>query len=528
MDAAGEVAQLADRALEVAGRVVQQLLRLPGRLVDPPARACRESESATSRCCAPSCRSRSIRLPAASALSTIRAREARSSLTLACSSAARRSFSSASAAAPTTACTSSRSSVTEGSWSSIATGSPPRCTGVQERAAPGSRQRHGPAGRVDPRRAFRQPIGERQRRVAERARERVAQRAVAAPVAEPRHQVADRRRSRHPAAQQPGEEGERDRRERDHARPLERLLRPRGDVEDAEHRPHRVQPQHQAAARVHERPRAALRPSRAAPAAEHHDAEHDDQDRHDRQPPARERVEQLRPVGDQQRVGGQAGSRRLVDGQADPPPHGREQVGRADQRDLPRLLEPSRREGEEDVEQDRVRHRDADQPGDERPRVGGDDQPGQAVAEPDRDQQRAEAVLGTALPGEQPGPDRGAADDRTEHGDQVAVMPADAVDRDGQRDHTCHDAEGGEPSQQAPQSWRGNRHGAHHRSGRDPHGPWGYGRMSLNDTRKRPSAVSAISPSTCRRAGPSSVQRSRKYAQPSSPGSSERLMASMP
>ena len=40
------------------------------------------------------------------------------------------------------------------------------------------------------------------------------------------------------------------------------------------------------------------------------------------------------------------------------------------------------------------------------------------------------------------------------------------------------------------------------------------GRMSLSETRKRPSAVSASSPSMCSRAGPSSVHRSRKYAQP--------------
>ena len=53
------------------------------------------SASATSRCCAPSCRSRSILRRAASAASTMRARDARSSSVRACSISRRRSASSA-------------------------------------------------------------------------------------------------------------------------------------------------------------------------------------------------------------------------------------------------------------------------------------------------------------------------------------------------------------------------------------------------------------------------------------------------
>ena len=55
-----------------------------------------------------------------------------------------------------------------------------------------------------------------------------------------------------------------------------------------------------------------------------------------------------------------------------------------------------------------------------------------------------------------------------------------------------------------------------------------YGRTSVSATRKRSSAVSTRRPSMCSWAGPSSVQRSRKNAQPSISGSSERVIASTP
>jgi hypothetical protein len=75
------------------------------------------------------------------------------------------------------------------------------------------------------------------------------------------------------------------------------------------------------------------------------------------------------------------------------------------------------------VEQDRVGNRDEVQPGDEGPRVCGHDEPGQAVGEAHRHHQRADAVLGSPQPREEPGPDEGRADDRPEDRDQVAVMP---------------------------------------------------------------------------------------------------------
>ncbi len=115
--------------------------------------------------------------------------------------------------------------------------------------------------------ALGQPVGERERAVAERGGQRVAQRAGPRVAAQPRDEPGDRRGARHAAAQQPAEERERDGRERDHARPLEVLLQLGRDVEHAEDRPHGVEREHEPAAQVDGRQRPALRPRRGGPAA---------------------------------------------------------------------------------------------------------------------------------------------------------------------------------------------------------------------------------------------------------------------
>ena len=77
MDAAGELAQLRQGRPRAPGAPVDQA---PRGSSSPTRRAIRSvSASATSRCCAPSCRSRSSRRRAGSAVSTMRARDARSS-----------------------------------------------------------------------------------------------------------------------------------------------------------------------------------------------------------------------------------------------------------------------------------------------------------------------------------------------------------------------------------------------------------------------------------------------------------------
>jgi len=80
------------------------------------------------------------------------------------------------------------------------------------------------------------------------------------------------------------------------------------------------------------------------------------------------------------------------------------------------------------VEEERVGDGDERQAADERPRVVRHDQAGKAVAEADREHQRAEPVVRPPQPREHAGPDEGSPDDRAEDRDQVTVMPADAVD----------------------------------------------------------------------------------------------------
>ena len=78
MEAAGELAQLLERLLQLLAGAARACARAPSgssrrrRLRDPQ----RAATSVTSRCCAPSCRLRSSRRRSASPASTMRAREA--------------------------------------------------------------------------------------------------------------------------------------------------------------------------------------------------------------------------------------------------------------------------------------------------------------------------------------------------------------------------------------------------------------------------------------------------------------------
>ena len=174
------------------------------------------SDSATSRCCAPSCRLRSSRCRSCWPASMTRAREPCSSSSRARSSACSRPFSSAMPAA-------AADGVEQLGLVARATGrarAPRRVrrrdrSRVVARPSSGTGQRDGAAFDVGPAPVLGQPVGERQRGIAQRARERVAQvgrRRVRAQLDE---QVADGR------AGEPGVEQadqERDRREPDRRR----------------------------------------------------------------------------------------------------------------------------------------------------------------------------------------------------------------------------------------------------------------------------------------------------------------------
>ena len=263
-----------------------------------------ESESATSRCWAPSCRLRSSRRRSAVPASTIRARDDRSSSTRARSCASRRSFSIARPAAVATLATSSGSSQRTRSWTIAPTRLPSWSTEVQERAgSAGSGRRGGAAERVDPGLLVVEPVEDPQRAVAERAREQGPQPAAGPRVAHPLQQLRHRAAADHPRADQAVEERVR----RDGERQLcERV----GDAVDGVRAADRLAGQRRRQQREQDdarpqdrRQRAALRRRRALPAlqqdVEHVADEHDGQHRRDRVEDDLERL----VVGDQDRRG---------------------------------------------------------------------------------------------------------------------------------------------------------------------------------------------------------------------------------
>ena len=118
------------------------------------------SDSATSRCWAPSCRLRSSRWRSFWPASITRAREPASSSRRALSSACSRAFSSAIPAAAPTASSSSGSSSSDASCTSAATGSPSRSISVVVRPSPALGQRHRLAVEVGPALELGQPVRE--------------------------------------------------------------------------------------------------------------------------------------------------------------------------------------------------------------------------------------------------------------------------------------------------------------------------------------------------------------------------------
>ena len=120
---AGERAQLARAPPSARARPSSSSAPAP-QTSRPRRRAACSSSSDTSRCCTPSCRSRSKRRRAVSSAATMRARDARTSCSWARSSACSRAFSSDSRAALDTASISFGSSCSDGSYESAASGAP--------------------------------------------------------------------------------------------------------------------------------------------------------------------------------------------------------------------------------------------------------------------------------------------------------------------------------------------------------------------------------------------------------------------
>ena len=223
-------------------------------------------ESATSRCCAPSWRLRSSRCRSLSATSTIRAREPRSSSRRARSSTCSRVFSSAMPAAAVTAASSSGSSSSDGSCSNAATGAP--CPVDHRHRAPivSARQLHGPAVVVGVGSEVGQPVRERQRRVTQRARQRVAEIRRRGMGPQPDDELAHGRagQSRVEEADQEGERSEADDEEGDPSDRLERDL-PAGHAEHGrqEEEGNHEEPQRERVDEQHDR--AAQWPARRSP-----------------------------------------------------------------------------------------------------------------------------------------------------------------------------------------------------------------------------------------------------------------------
>ena len=177
-------------------------------------------ESAISRCWAPSCRLRSRRWRSLWPASITRARDPLSSSRRARSSTWRRVFSMAMPAAAVTAARSWGSSPSDGRGRAPR---PARAVAVDRGHRParaGPRQLRHPPVEVGVAAELGQPVGELERGVAQRARERIAQLARARLGVEVDEQVADGR-AREAGLEQP--EQERDRRQADHeeGRPLD-------------------------------------------------------------------------------------------------------------------------------------------------------------------------------------------------------------------------------------------------------------------------------------------------------------------
>ena len=208
VDAARQLAQLLERGLQLLlrGRRAGAPRRSGSRASLLSARR-RLSESATSRCWAPSCRLRSSRRRSASPASTIRAREARSSSTRARSSALSRSFSTRQRRPrrrPSATARARRAAMA--SWMMAPTRWPSTLD-ARSRRAPGRRRRAARPGgpsRIDPAAAVVEPVDQLQRAVAQRVgqQRRAARRC---PGASPRRaqQVGHRAGAREADAQQP-------------------------------------------------------------------------------------------------------------------------------------------------------------------------------------------------------------------------------------------------------------------------------------------------------------------------------------
>ena len=203
MQAARDVAQLVERDRDLAPGLLEPRRAPRGR---PPSRfssRLSSSDSAISRCWAPSWRLRSSRCRSFCPASITRAREPCSSSRCARCSACRRPFSSAIPAAAPTAASSSGSSSSAGSWSERRHA---RAVAVDQRRRPAAAvvgQLDALAVEIGPALELGQPVGERQRRIAQRARERVAR---GRPATDPR---AARRTGRRPPSGRGGRRGAR-------------------------------------------------------------------------------------------------------------------------------------------------------------------------------------------------------------------------------------------------------------------------------------------------------------------------------
>ena len=170
MDATRELAQLLQDVSNLDLGLVEQTRVASASPVDRDRSSCSVIPIPSSRCWAPSCRSRSSRRRSSSPARTMRARESRSSSSCARSSACSRSFSSASRAAEPAASSSAGWSSSTGSWMIAASSSPTSVTARSRRVEAGSSS----TLLVRPDAALRQPERELERRVADRPRERVA------------------------------------------------------------------------------------------------------------------------------------------------------------------------------------------------------------------------------------------------------------------------------------------------------------------------------------------------------------------
>ena len=385
----------------------------------------RRQRQETSRCCAPSCRSRSRRRRCVRPTSTMRLREVRSSSTFARSSASRCAFFEGQRGSRTGRMDELRI-VEQGRVVHDRRNALLVVEHLRHAAVASMVERlvdHAPV-RVDVLRRTRQPVGELHRRVAERVGKRRAQLPLPHPGPDLVHQVAESGAADHAALQQAEQEQERHEPEREQRGPEQCFMQVHaaraGDGQEQHHAEDQLQ---RRARHVHGSNGPPQRRARLSPAIheprDHDHGEHDAGPREPLQPPLCE--VRLRADGEYV-LGAIRAAESVLPGEHHhrEEPHRHDEIAGAEDPAID-LLQPARGEREHDV--DRRHHEQVleQNPEREQERRVGALEHGEVPGERRHDHQHAHRVVRSPVPREQAHSGKAETDHERERDPQAAV-----------------------------------------------------------------------------------------------------------